>query len=920
MVIQPVFRSVFSPVLQGVLGNPIGPAYVTAGRVLDYSTVVGPFTIVDQSDEGNNATLYSGRGIALDGASNLIDFGSPTFSEPVTSVTGQARSLDTSIKLGLCTATLEGNETWESFSADTPAKDYGDYMWFTDAGDYVSFPEVVLSGDWFFEYTSTAISSGDRIIGGTGSFLSTGGTPQIKTVEGGFITFSASNLTDNTTYRFTKTGGTIEMSKNGVPIQSRSIVSTDTLKFDKIGGINAANLAPSGVIHTVNFNDQATFVGDGTANSNWLDTSGNGKNGTVNGSPATVSEYYTNPDFVLGVGYDGDLSDVRCLGATGTVLGHWALSDWSDPTADGLNGKTVVDSGPNGFHGTCTGCSGFTGEGIDPVFTRVVGYDDKWYFPNDTVTYYKSASLTTDAHWCDVGSSFEIRLFPTSSQAGVHGILLATFGPSGTGRALSFDSSNKYLRLSSNGWTTGVNEVKFWNIDLDNLLNKWSTIRLEFVSGGVKGYLNGVLKGQQNWTSPESGLYNSCVIGGGLTNGTGYQGIIDYVSSNDIKFFTSGSTVHHRVSTVGQKRATIPQTADRNWNKGANLPFAEYTSTSDWDGDTQCTYTDETVEGEADSIKVTMDSSVDATHYIVSNSPSFVSGKVYKITGKYYIPAGQLVKRIQLDQGGYGKIVDLSSIGAWTNISHVFTATQPRPLRVYASDGNINIEGNPNGEYFALKDLAITEYIADWLVSESDADDQIDALGNPILEPRLNNQQLNFFGDGEYSSTPDSDSLDVTTEATWELWGNFYYVNTGTESHQYLSKFDGSPNRSWIINKGTESLVDEMRLVCSSTGNFPEQTISTISGIPDSVAQIVVTFNNGALKAYANGAEITIGTTTNNSIAVSPGTPVRIGAAFDGVLQTQNDRQIGSAKIYNVALSADEVLQNYNAQKSKYGL
>ena len=32
------------------------------------------------------------------------------------------------------------------------------------------------------------------------------------------------------------------------------------------------------------------------------------------------------------------------------------------------------------------------------------------------------------------------------------------------------------------------------------------------------------------------------------------------------------------------------------------------------------------------------------------------------------------------------------------------------------------------------------------------------------------------------------------------------------------------------------------------------------------------------------------------------------------------DKKIGSTKIYNVALTADEVLTNYNTQKSLYGL
>ena len=59
-------------------------------------------------------------------------------------------------------------------------------------------------------------------------------------------------------------------------------------------------------------------------------------------------------------GQDFDIGDLRI----GTE--HWTHNDWSDPTGDTSNGKTIVDSGPNQLHGTCTGCSGFTGEATIP--------------------------------------------------------------------------------------------------------------------------------------------------------------------------------------------------------------------------------------------------------------------------------------------------------------------------------------------------------------------------------------------------------------------------------------------------------------------------------------------------------------------------------------------------------------------------
>ena len=42
--------------------------------MLDYSTDVGPFTIVDQSGESNTATLYSGRGLTMDAVNDSVTY------------------------------------------------------------------------------------------------------------------------------------------------------------------------------------------------------------------------------------------------------------------------------------------------------------------------------------------------------------------------------------------------------------------------------------------------------------------------------------------------------------------------------------------------------------------------------------------------------------------------------------------------------------------------------------------------------------------------------------------------------------------------------------------------------------------------------------------------------------------------------
>jgi hypothetical protein len=202
------------------------------------------------------------------------------------------------------------------------------------------------------------------------------------------------------------------------------------------------------------------------------------------------------------------------------------------------------------------------------------------------------------------------------------------------------------------------------------------------------------------------------------------------------------------------------------------------------------------------------------------------------------------------------------------------------------------------------------------LVSESDANDQIDALGNAILEPRRNTQQLNLFGEGEYSSTPDSDSLDLTTAATWEMWGNFY-GDFGTDKG-FFSKYDaGNSKRSWLIYQNDSQEDGQLSMALSGNGSTTSLNYIPVS---DEFAQVAFTLAGGVLRGYVNGSEVTVtqvsSTNPPASLYVSD-IPVLIGSA--GVGSTSfAERKIGSAKIYNRALTADEVLTNYDTQKSLY--
>ena len=764
--------------------SPRGPQYTKEGLILDYSTDVGPFTIIDQSGQDNTATLYSGRGLTMDGVSDLIDFGSPTFSEPVTSMTGYARSTDTSINLGLTEATLAGNDTWETFSADTLAKNYGDAQWFNGVDTKVSVAAPLTAYPYTLEATivTTGVNGVILWLGDTSVIshysrigVDANGKAIIISKDGGVNTsaVSTTSVNDGSPHVIK---GIFTSATNRELYVDGVLEATDTVAITPTGidafalGLTADStpaLYFDGLILNASLSDGSSSVLNytGRGATPWKDTIGT-NDGTVSGVDQTATEYFTNPDFILGTGYNGDLSDIRCLGATGTVLGHWTLADWSDPAGNTSNGKTIVDSGPNGYHGVCTGCSGFTGEATIPQ--------------------------TADRNW------------------------------------------NKYQWF--NGVDTEINIGNVLNIGTSDFRIKTKVLYM----GGAVNYK--VVDKREN--------------------AGGADGYSLFIRST---------------GTVG---AAL----------GASSPVT-YSTSSTTTLVANTVYVIEAIYDRSGNLSLSIDGSVEDTVNISAESGFNVTN-----ARALRIGAGSASGADMAEQFIFGHIfyteIDVGNTGEADS-------------RWEAPDLSIDTIGSNDG----TESGTFTRE----LVSASDANDQIDALGNAILEPRRNTQQLNLFGEGEYSSTPDSDSLDVTTEATWEIWGNFYGVPSTTGA--LIGKHDsGASKRSFLLSNHPADNADQVRLISSSDGT--SANLSRIEGMPDEVIQLVVTHSGSTWVAYINGVSTSIsGATPATSLFVND-IPYEIG--YNAGSNLPYTGKIGSAKIYNRALTADEVLTNYESQKSLY--
>jgi hypothetical protein len=108
----------------------------------------------------------------------------------------------------------------------------------------------------------------------------------------------------------------------------------------------------------------------------------------------------------------------------------------------------------------------------------------------------------------------------------------------------------------------------------------------------------------------------------------------------------------------------------------------------------------------------------------------------------------------------------------------------------------------------------------------------------------------------------------------------------------------------------------------SGSGSTLFVNSTSYTGTINTWYQIVYVFKNGAtktLETFVNGS--TIGTVSHGlaSILNTPSN-LYIGSYNNGEYSQWFDGKIGITRLYNTALTSSQVLQNYNADKSKYGL
>lgn len=200
--------------------------------------------------------------------------------------------------------------------------------------------------------------------------------------------------------------------------------------------------------------------------------------------------------------------------------------------------------------------------------------------------------------------------------------------------------------------------------------------------------------------------------------------------------------------------------------------------------------------------------------------------------------------------------------------------------------------------------------------------------GTLVNEPTFNRDNggnIVFDGTNDYGVISNSDSLVFGNgDFSVSLWLKFPIssVGEGTPSQwgPIISKgcATNAPAGTWWIAQ-TSTFSNEVTLnISSTTGGTFVCSIRTIA-FTDGWHSVCATRNGGTASIYSDGIFTRNDTTSESNLTST--TPLSICSTFRPSLSAKFvSTSIGNIQIYNRALTPQEVLQNYNATKSRFNL
>jgi hypothetical protein len=153
------------------------------------------------------------------------------------------------------------------------------------------------------------------------------------------------------------------------------------------------------------------------------------------------------------------------------------------------------------------------------------------------------------------------------------------------------------------------------------------------------------------------------------------------------------------------------------------------------------------------------------------------------------------------------------------------------------------------------------------------------------------------------------------------VWFN---ITSATNIITSMIDYDHAAFQGWVIQSEDATTNRYYYLAYYNGSSFePQSNFGVGKGVQltNNVWQnLVYTKNGTAVIGYLNGTQVYSATASTSTVSYQPSKNLRIGGAVSVFANRSFNGRVATTQIYNRALSQQEILQNYNATKTRFGL
>jgi hypothetical protein len=184
-------------------------------------------------------------------------------------------------------------------------------------------------------------------------------------------------------------------------------------------------------------------------------------------------------------------------------------------------------------------------------------------------------------------------------------------------------------------------------------------------------------------------------------------------------------------------------------------------------------------------------------------------------------------------------------------------------------------------------------------------------LNNGVGYNSANGGYLTFDGSNDYVRVAHSNSVNITSNTT--SFGGWVYPTVSNKYQNFVVKNDGAARHygMFLSGEGTSKIYRVLNGVVAQD-NITLSSPWTVNAWN----YILLVYNGSTIKIYINGSEVYSASATGNLSGSAY--PVHIGYEPNEPYALVGN--ISQITIYNIALTAAEVTQNFNALRGRYGL